>query len=67
MPDAPTPPQNVIAIPVPNMGGLMGALASNNIVAIVATIALMYFSAKFGVPIVPPPAAPAPTAPVTGQ
>lgn len=62
MPDAqqPTPPQNVIAIPLPNVGGIVGMLQSNNLVAIIVTIALMYLSARFGVPIVPAPAAPAP-------
>ena len=70
MPDAqqPTPPPQVIAIPVPNIGGIVGMLQSNNLVAIIVTIALMYLSAKFGVPIVPtPPTATAPPAVVGGQ
>lgn len=64
MPDAPTPPpQNVIAIPIPSMSGDL----LKHLVTIIVTLGLAYLSAKLGVPVVPPPAAPAPTAPAVSQ
>lgn len=66
MPDAPTPPPNVIAIPVPSLGGLTDNAAFRQLLNAAITIAILYASAKLGVPIVPP-TAPAPVAPVVGQ
>lgn len=67
MPDAPTPPPtppvNAITIPIPSVSGDL----MKHFVTIVITLGLAYLSAKLGVPVVPPPAAPAPTAPVVSQ
>lgn len=68
MPDVPNPPpQNVIAIPIPSIGGLTDNAAFRQLLNAEITIAILYASAKLGVPLVPPPTAPAPTAPAVSQ
>ena len=67
MPDTPTPPpQNVISIPIPSVGGLTDNAAFRQLLNALLTIAILYAAAKFGMPVVPP-TAPAPTTPIVGQ
>lgn len=68
MPDTPTPtpPQNVISIPIPSVGGITDNAAFRQLLNAAITIVILYAAAKFGVPIVPP-TAPAPVAPVVSQ
>ena len=68
MPDTPQPqqpPVNAITIPIPTLGGLTDNAAFRQLLNAAITIAILYASAKLGVPLVPPPAAPAPTAAVS--
>lgn len=64
MPDAqPTPPpQNIITIPVPSFGGIIDNAAFRQLLSAAITIAILYASARLGVPVVPVPA-PAPVTP----
>ena len=67
MPETPTPPpSNVITIPIPTLGGLTDNAAFRQLLNAAITIAILYASARLGVPVVPVPA-PAPTAPVVSQ
>ena len=67
MPDAPAPqqpPVNAITIPIPTFGGITDNAAFRQLLSAAITIAILYASARLGVPVVPVPA-PAPVVPPT--
>ena len=60
----PTPPVNAITIPIPSFGGITDNAAFRQLLSAAITIAILYASARLGVPVVPVPA-PTPVVPPT--